>query len=1356
MRFEEAKDAVLALLRQQGKAKNSEMLALIGGDTALLEKVREDLLFEELAEDVRGAGLRYTGAAAATAEAETSPGPVKLFLSYGRRDALALAERLEKDLKARGYEVWRDVREIKSGGDWQGEIADGLRSAQVVVALLTPHSTRTTRDASSPDAVDSVCLGEIAHALFSPPPQPVVPVMAMSCEPPLAIFHLDYVDMRRWQDSEQQYQAGLERLVAGIEAARRGEKRYRSWHHLLDPFDFAAFLYPKREGFTGRRWLFDAIDVWRQGAGRDRALLIKGDPGTGKSAMVAELVHRNPDGQVLAYHCCQWDVAQTLEPWRFVRSIAAMIAGKLEDYAALLADPALQEILSEASCRADPASAFERGVLTPLQQLPEPEGGRRYLLVDALDEALLVPAGQPDIVTLLSSRLDRLPPWLRLVATTRKEPAVLERLAGLRAQELEAKSAENLADLRAYIHGRLETGELLEQVRETKKSAEELTALLLQKSEGNFLYARQALDGAAADQLSLRNIGALPPGLRGLYADRFARLFPDEASFADARAVLGVVCAAREPLDKEMLAEASGLGEKLPRVLVQLAAYIPRQPGADGQPVYAVYHKSFSDWLTDVEREGQLHYVSVRDGDRRLAEMCWQSYRLGAAAMRPYALSHLVAHLIGSQRWDETETVLLDLFYLEARVQAGQAFALVLEYSAAVEALPRDRLEWNRLRILEDALRRDIHFVNRHVAEYPQGLFQCLWNSAWWFDCPEAALYYLEPSGHWNHQGPKLHLLLEKWRREREAAHPGFPWLRSLRPATVPLGSAQKLVLGGHERRVDCVDVSPDGRWVASGSMDKTIRIWNAASGEERALLRGHEDSVGSVCFSPDGRSIASGSKDGTIRIWDVAVGKELAAWRGEEKVMAVCFSADGRRIISGCADTTVRIRDAASGEELAVLRGHEKEVNAVCLSPDGRKIASGSSDLTIRVWEAARGEELAVLKGPVKWVSSVCFSPDGRWIASGDGDKTIRVWDEEGRTEPVVLRSHQEWVSDVRFSPDGRRIASGSGDRTIRLWNAGTGAELAVLRGHEDGVTDICFSPDGRRIVSGSSDNTVRVWDPASGEETATLRGHDGTVSCASFSADGRLVASGAEDGTVRVWEVEGGRELAVLRGPQDIVIFVFFLPDGRRLATGSRDKLIRIWDLENGKELAVWSGHGNWVESVCASPDGRRVASASLDGTIRVWDGESGEQLAVLRQPEKTTHEQMLERIQKKFSVGMGSAWEPTRVSFSADGRWIVSESAGENTVRVWDAVTYRFVETAALGSDAASVWLGEETSPYVLWSQGAEAFLEIRTSGRKVCWYPGKFSRGARSLAGPQWAFGNVYRVGVLRLEGVVEPD
>ena len=164
-------------------------------------------------------------AAGVSDEPAPKAAPVRLFLSYGRRDAKDLADRLSADLKAAGFEVWLDTREITTGMPWQAEIVDGLRSAQVVIALLSPHSVRVRGSAGNPDDADSVCLGEIAYALYSPPPRPVVPVMAAPCEAPLCIFHLDYVDLCRWGDSDSQYQAGFKRLLDGITAALQGETR---------------------------------------------------------------------------------------------------------------------------------------------------------------------------------------------------------------------------------------------------------------------------------------------------------------------------------------------------------------------------------------------------------------------------------------------------------------------------------------------------------------------------------------------------------------------------------------------------------------------------------------------------------------------------------------------------------------------------------------------------------------------------------------------------------------------------------------------------------------------------------------------------------------------------------------------------------------------------------------------------------------------------------------------------------------------------------------------------------------------------------------------------------------------------
>ena len=639
---EEAKDIILGLLREKGKATNTAMVRAIGDDEALFGEIREELILEDLAADKDGVGLVFVessrtdddhaGGKARTpmkGEQGAAAPKARLFLSYGRLDASDLAERLRKDLQEHGYDVWQDTRQIRSGQDWAHVIEDGLRSTQLVVALLSPHAVRKTRDPKSPDDADSVCLDELSFARFAQPPTPIVPVMAVPCEPPFVLFRLDYVDLHEWKESDDQYQGGLQKLLESLELALQGQVRYRERERRLEPWDFAAFLNEKRKDFTGREWLFDEIDAWCRSS-QDQALLITGDPGVGKSAIVAELVHQNPDGQVLAYHCCMADTRETLRPVRFVRSLAAMIASQLDGYAAKLQDSEVSDALSDASVNRDPGSAFEAGILTPLQSLPAPDGGVRYILVDALDEALLArdEGSGATIVDILASRLKRLPPWLRIVATTRKERPVLDRLRGLRAKELDAQDPRNIEDIDHYIARRLAEPNLAERRVAAGATAGRVQSVLRGKSEGNFLYVQQALEAVETDTASFERLDELPPGLYGLYLSFFERHFPTEAAYAPYRAILEAMVAAQAPLTREQLAAVVGLDaeEELPRRMRRLSSYLPERRGGD-TVAYAVYHKSLADWLKDADQGSDVHFISHKKGHERLADLCWAEYQ---------------------------------------------------------------------------------------------------------------------------------------------------------------------------------------------------------------------------------------------------------------------------------------------------------------------------------------------------------------------------------------------------------------------------------------------------------------------------------------------------------------------------------------------------------------------------------------------------------------------------------------------------------------------------------------------------------------------------------------------------------
>jgi WD40 repeat protein len=284
-----------------------------------------------------------------------------------------------------------------------------------------------------------------------------------------------------------------------------------------------------------------------------------------------------------------------------------------------------------------------------------------------------------------------------------------------------------------------------------------------------------------------------------------------------------------------------------------------------------------------------------------------------------------------------------------------------------------------------------------------------------------------------------------------------------------------------------------------------------------------------SVAFSPDGRRLASGSWNNTIKLWDVATGQGVRTLRGHtDWVLSVAFSPDGRLLASASGDHTVKLWDVETGQEVRTLRGHNGGVQSVAFSPDGRLLASGSRDSTVILWDVETGQTVRTLSGHTKQVRSVAFSPDGRLLASASSDQTVKLWDVETGQAVRTLRGHTFWVESVAFSPDGRLLASASSDQTVKLWDVATGQAVRTLRGHTDWVRSVAFSPDGRLLASGSDDQTVKLWDVgvatkdfSSPPEVRTLRGHTASVESVAFSPDGRLLASASDDGTVRLWGI-------------------------------------------------------------------------------------------------------------------------------------------------------------------------------------------------------------------------------------------
>jgi WD40 repeat protein len=307
---------------------------------------------------------------------------------------------------------------------------------------------------------------------------------------------------------------------------------------------------------------------------------------------------------------------------------------------------------------------------------------------------------------------------------------------------------------------------------------------------------------------------------------------------------------------------------------------------------------------------------------------------------------------------------------------------------------------------------------------------------------------------------------------------------------------------GPHTGYVWSVAFSPDGRTLATGSDDRTVRLWDIKTHKQLTVLRGHGGPVDGVAFSPNGRTLASTSlDDGTIRLWDVAtrrqVGPPLSPAGG---AFRVAFSPDGLTLASAGWDHTARLWDVRTHKLEGVLRGQTDHVNSVAFSPHGRVLAADSSNGPVRLWTVGTRRQLRRPLGGVGGFgfnltghSGVAFSPDGRLLASA-GSGTVRLWDvRRHKLLGVRYLGSASAVNDVAFSPDGRIFASADGDgghASVQLWDVHTLAEIGVLIDHSDDAwafESISFSPDGRTLASGggmgasikgASTGAIVLWD--------------------------------------------------------------------------------------------------------------------------------------------------------------------------------------------------------------------------------------------------------------------------------------
>jgi len=307
-----------------------------------------------------------------------------------------------------------------------------------------------------------------------------------------------------------------------------------------------------------------------------------------------------------------------------------------------------------------------------------------------------------------------------------------------------------------------------------------------------------------------------------------------------------------------------------------------------------------------------------------------------------------------------------------------------------------------------------------------------------------------------------------------EPARTAAPQARAA-PAT-PIPAILAFTLSGHQDWVQSVTFSPDSKWLASAGLDKTIKLWETATGSLLGTLR-QSSAVNAVAISSDGEWLASAGDDGTVRLWESKTGKPRGALSGPGyAVFDVVFSPDGNLIAAAGKDRTVFVWNVDGGKRVYSLEGHTGDVYTLAFSPDGRFLASGGADKTLRIWNMSNGQEATRLTGQKDKILTLDWSPDGKQLASGDAGQAIRVWNPATGDYVRTIVTASSTLS-LAYSPDSRWLAAGFADNTIQLFDAQDGSAVQTLRGHKDYVQSVAFSPNGAWLASASRDQSVKLW---------------------------------------------------------------------------------------------------------------------------------------------------------------------------------------------------------------------------------------------------------------------------------------
>jgi WD40 repeat protein/serine/threonine protein kinase len=515
--------------------------------------------------------------------------------------------------------------------------------------------------------------------------------------------------------------------------------------------------------------------------------------------------------------------------------------------------------------------------------------------------------------------------------------------------------------------------------------------------------------------------------------------------------------------------------------------------------------------------------------------------------------------------------------------------------------------------------------------------------------------------------------------------------------------------LTGHTATITALAWSHDGKWLASASLDHSLRLWNVGSSHQEASFDIGAGWIRNVCFTPDGRAVATGQADG-FSVWDLA-GQKLAfkITSGEEldqtdnaaleKVnpwqqrldrplpplrqlagSSHPIAINSYGVLAYARESSISLWDLGKRKAIATLNEHNKTIRALAFTADGERLGSAGDDRTVRIWESRAGRELAVLSGHSSSVTGLSFAADSRRVASVALDGT-RIWDITADRNLAVLGNRSP--DAVAIDALGETVAAAT--RESRLFRATDGGLVCLIA--KKPFSTAVFQPANEWLATGSFDGTIELWDTTTHALRKTLKGHQSAIVSLAINQKGDRLASASTDGSIRIWDIDMGQATLSEQGPARRISTLALDPEGTWLLVGGQTGYLALWQLSQGQHLQSLGEVGTDITSIAFSADQKHFASAGTDGKIRYWDMELRQEVRAINTTcggiTAIAFHPLKDRLVSGGNNGTVQLWEPLtgheiltlpghvspviQIRFTANGQKLLAVAA-DGTVITW----------------------------------------------------------------------------------------